>query len=87
MSDWKKVWDSREEEPELIEVVKNSNTVYERRNIQKETVEDPTTGTETTFWTYEQKETDLDTFNQMTSPATQGIMQAISDVEMAIAIL
>lgn len=87
MSDWKKVWDSREEKPELVEVVENSNTVYERRNVQQETRTDPMTGEEITLWVYEQKETDTDTYRQLTSPATQGIMQAISDVELAIAML
>lgn len=87
MSDWKRVWDSREKKPELVEVAENSNTVYERRGVQQEVKTDPMTGQETTLWVYEQRETDINTYNQLTSPATQGIMQAISDVELAIAML
>ena len=87
MTEWKKVHDSRPERPGEIDTTSSTSTVYERRNIQQETREigfgeNATTYTE---WVYEQREYTQEEFSQMRSPATQSIMQAISDLELSIA--
>lgn len=87
MTEWEKVHDSRPERPAEIDTTSSTSTVYERRNIQQETQEigfGENTATYTE-WVYEQREYKQEEFSQMRSPATQSIMQAISDLELSIA--
>ncbi len=87
MTDWKEVHDSRAEQPAVLDTSSSSTTVYERRNIRQETRE-VTMGEETqemTEWVYEQRELSAAEYAEMTSPATKAIMQAISDVELKVA--
>ena len=89
MRTWHKVHDSRTERPLELDVTSSAATVYERRNIRQETVEDVTgdgTGS-VTQWVYEQREYTREEWNVMNSPAMQTIMQAISDVELSVALL
>ena len=87
MTDWKEVHDSRAEQPAVLDTSSSPSTVYERRNIRQETKE-VTMGEETqevTEWVYEQREISAAEYAEMTSPATKAIMQAISDVELKVA--
>lgn len=87
MTDWKEVHDSRAEQPAVLDTTSSTSTVYERRNIRQETRE-VTMGEETqevTEWVYEQRELSAAEYAEMTSPATKAIMQAISDVELKVA--
>lgn len=87
MTDWKEVHDSRAEQPAVLDASSSPTTVYERRNIHQETRE-VTMGEETqevTEWVYEQRELSAAEYAEMTSPATKAIMQAISDVELKVA--
>lgn len=87
MTDWKEVHDSRAEQPAVLDTSSSPTTVYERRNICQETRE-VTMGEETqevTEWVYEQRELSAAEYADMTSPATKAIMQAISDVELKVA--
>lgn len=87
MTDWKEVHDSRAEQPAVLDTSSSPTTVYERRNIRQETRE-VTMGEETqevTEWVYEQRELSAAEYAEMTSPATKAIMQAISDVELKVA--
>lgn len=89
MTNWHEVHDSREEQPPALDTTSSSAVVYERRNIRQETREasmDAAGGTRTvTEWVYEQREYTREEYFQLTSPATQAIMQAISDVELSVA--
>lgn len=87
MTDWKEVHDSRAEQPAALDTSSSPTTVYERRNVRQETRE-VTMGEETqevTEWVYEQRELSTAEYAEMTSPATKAIMQAISDVELKVA--
>lgn len=87
MTDWKEVHDSRAEQPAVLDTSSSPTTVYERRNVRQETRE-VTMGEETqevTEWVYEQRELSAAEYAEMTSPATKAIMQAISDVELKVA--
>lgn len=87
MKDWKEVHDSRAEQPAVLDTSSSPTTVYERRNVRQETRE-VTMGEETqevTEWVYEQRELSTAEYAEMTSPATKAIMQAISDVELKVA--
>ncbi len=87
MTDFKTVRDSRVEQPPAIDTTTSSSTVYERRNIRQETRTEEMGGEkrEITEWVYEQREYTQAEYAQLTSPATQAIMQAISDVELSVA--
>lgn len=87
MTKWHEVRDSREEKPGALDTTSSAAVVYERRNIRQET-RDVEMGGETaavTEWVYEQREYTQAEYAQLTSPATQAIMQAISDVELSVA--
>jgi len=89
MTEFKTVHDSRVEEPATIDTTSSETTVYERKNIRQETVthgegDDAATTTE---WVYEQREYTREEYNMMLSPAIQGVQQALSNIELAIAAL
>jgi len=87
MTKWHEVRDSREAKPGALDTTSSAAVVYERRNIRQET-RDVEMGGETaavTEWVYEQREYTQAEYAQLTSPATQAIMQAISDVELSVA--
>ncbi len=87
MTDWHEVRDSREAQPVELDTTSSAAVVYERRNIRQETREVEMGGetTAVTEWVYEQREYTREEYAQLTSPATQAIMQAISDVELSVA--
>lgn len=89
MTEFKTVHDSRAEEPTTIDTTSSETTVYERKNIRQEIVahgegDDAATTTE---WVYEQREYTREEYNMMLSPAIQGVQQALSNIELAIAAL
>ncbi len=87
MTDWHEVHDSRDTKPPALDMTSSIAVVYERRNIRQETQES-SLGDSTqsvTEWVYEQREYTQAEYTQLTSPATQAIMQAISDVELSVA--
>ena len=89
MTEFKTVRDSRSERPADIDTTSSATTVYERRNIRQEACAmemggDPVQITE---WVYEQREYTQEEYAAMHSPATQTIMQAISDLELSVAMI
>ncbi len=89
MTDWKIVYDSRSTTPELLDTTSSSSTVYERRNIRRETVtvgsgEDAATMEQ---WVYEQREYTREEYDMMRAPAVQSVQQVLSGIELAIAML
>ncbi len=87
MTDWKKVRDSRTEEPAALDTTSSATTVYERRNIRQETQTHETDGqtVEITEWVYEQREYTREEYSALESPSTQAIMQALSEIELSVA--
>ncbi len=89
MTDWKTVHDSRATTPEALDATSSSSTVYERRNIRREAVtvgggEDAATMEQ---WVYEQREYTKAEYEMMRAPAIQGVQQALSNIELAIAMM
>lgn len=80
MKTWHEVHDSRVERPLELETGTSATTVYERRNIRQETIEDPMTGGNVTQWVYEQREYTREEWNAMNSPATKTILEAVAGV-------
>lgn len=89
MTDWKTVHDSAEVQPAAIDTTSSETTVYERKNIRQETRSADTGDTDATVteWAYEQREYTREEYAMMLSPAIQGVQQALSDIELAIAML
>ena len=89
MTDWKTVHDSRTTTPEALDTTSSSSTVYERRNIRRETV--TVGGGENAAaaeqWVYEQREYTREEYDMMRAPAIQSVQQALSGIELAIAML
>lgn len=89
MTDWKTVHDSRNTTPEALDATSSSSTVYERRNIRRETVVDGIGDTDATVteWVYEQREYTREEYDMMRAPAIQNVQQTLSGIELAIAML
>ena len=89
MTDWKTVHDSRATTPEELDTTSSSSTVYERRNIRRETVTVGSGETAATAeqWVYEQREYTREEYAMMRAPAIQSVQQALSNIELAIAML
>lgn len=89
MTDWKTVLDSRTTTPEALDTASSSSTVYERRNIRRETV--TVGGGENAAaaeqWVYEQREYAQEEYAMMRAPAIQSVQQTLSNIELAIAML
>lgn len=87
MTDWKEVRDSRTEEPAGLDTTSSATTVYERRNIRRESREE-TIGEDArtvTEWVYEQREYTREEYAGIESPSVKMIMQALSDIELSMA--
>lgn len=89
MTDWKTVHDSRTTTPEALDATSSSSTVYERRNIRREAVPVGIGDTDATMteWVYEQREYTRGEYDMMRAPAIQRVQQALSGIELAIAML
>lgn len=89
MTDWKTVYDSRTTTPEALDTTSSSSTVYERRNIRRETmtVGGGENAAAAEQWVYEQREYIQEEYAMMRAPAIQSVQQALSNIELAIAML
>lgn len=89
MTDWKTVHDSRTTTPEALDATSSSSTVYERRNIRLAAVVADIGDTDETVteWVYEQREYTREEYDMMRAPAIQRVQQALSGIELAIAML
>lgn len=84
MTEWKKVRDSRTEEPASLDTTSSATTVYERRNIRQETQTYETDGqtVETTEWVYEQREYTREEYSA--AAANRDIMEALASIKQAV---
>jgi len=89
MTDFRTIHDSRVEQPAAIDTTSSATTVYERKNIRQEatTMEMGGDPVQIMEWVYEQREYTQEEYAAMHSPATQTIMQAISDLELSVAMI
>lgn len=84
MTDWKTV--HGDVSPLELDTVSSSYTVYERRNIQTETIEDMD-GSTRTGYVYEERTYTRDEWDAMNSPAHKEQMQLLSSIELSVAML
>ena len=88
MTDWKEAH-STGAQPSEIDTTSSSTTVYERRNIRQEerSVGTGDTAVTVTEWVCEQREYTREEYDMMRAPAIQSVQQALSNIELAIAML
>ena len=88
MTNWKKVFGTQAEKPQELDTTSSPATVYQRRNIVATTRTDEQKNKVEGF-EYEECELTLEEYQRMQSeaesPATQAIMQAISDMQLTLA--
>lgn len=87
MTNWQTVRDGAASKPAAIDTTTSAFVVYERKNIRQETATlgEGDNAITTTEWIYEQREYTREEYEAMRSPATQKIMQAISDLQLDVA--
>lgn len=64
MIDWQKVYDTQEQKPSELDTTSSAVYVYQRRNIERVTVEDETSGTYQ-MWEYEERKLTKDEYAAM----------------------
>lgn len=64
MTDWRKAQGSQEEQPKEFDTTTSSAVVYQRRNVERVTVEN-TDGTKTEMWQYEEREMTRDEYTAL----------------------
>lgn len=88
MTKWKTVQGSMIEEPKVLDLTISPTTVYERRNINRIVLKDHE-NKDVELWEYEERQMSIQEFEEMSNaletPAMQTIMQAISNLELSIA--
>lgn len=84
MTNWKTV--RGDHAPALLDTTSSADTVYERRNVREETVH-ISEGVSVKGYIYEERTYSRVEYEQLTSPATQTIMQGMSALELQIAML
>lgn len=87
MTNWQTVHDGAASKPATIDTTTSAFVVYERKNIRQETTThgEGDNAITVTEWVYEQREYTREEYEAMCSPATQRIMQAISDLQLDVA--
>lgn len=70
MTDWKKVQGSQEEKPAEFDTTSSEVVVYQRRNIERITVENPD-GTTAELWQYDERELTNDEYQTVRADEQQ----------------
>ena len=70
MTDWKKVQGSQEEKPAEFDTTSSEVVVYQRRNIERITVENPD-GTTAELWQYDERERTNDEYQTVRADEQQ----------------
>lgn len=87
MTEWTEVIGSQPIEPLELDTISSPTTVYQRRNIVADVIEHAELDGSVTAldcWKYEERELSLEEYAATQSPATELIMQAVSDMEVNI---
>lgn len=70
MTDWKRVQGSQEEKPAEFDTTSSEVVVYQRRNIERITVENPD-GTTAELWQYDERELTNDEYQTVRADEQQ----------------
>lgn len=84
MTDWKVVQGSQLNKPEEFDVTSSPTTIYQRKNIQKVTVENNDSSTE--LWQYEERELTIEEYNKLNIQLKQTVEQNRADIDFLAAI-
>lgn len=78
MTSWHTVYDSRPEKPEETDTTTSAYTVYLRKDIKQEERQDDYGGNYK-VWVYQQMTLTREEYEDLNSPQTQAVMQAVNE--------
>lgn len=79
MSEWQKVYGSQSERPSELDTTSSAFFVYQRRNIERITLEDEETGT-VDMWQYEERKLTKDEYAAMLSEELTATQIALTEL-------
>lgn len=85
MMDWQKVQGSQETRPEELDTTSSAFYVYQRKNIERVTVEDSMTGDSYEVWQYDERKLTRDEFILESAKQTRAdidFIAAMSDLDL-----
>lgn len=91
MKEWREVFGTETERPEELDTWRSPTTVYQRRNIKRETRTGPD-GTKVTGWLREERELTVEEYHQMVlmqqvvAENTQGIVASVTEFQKGVVI-
>lgn len=86
MKEWREVFGTEAAKPEELDTQQSPTTVYQRRNIKRETRTEPD-GKNVTGWMREERELTLEEYHQMmlmqqiVAENTQGIVDSVTEFQ------
>lgn len=86
MKEWREVFGTETEKPEEFDTQQSPTTVYQRRNIKRETRTEPD-GEKVTGWLREERELTIEEYHQMAlmqqvvAENTQGIVASVTEFQ------
>lgn len=75
------------EKPAETDTTSSPTTVYQRKGFKQVQVPDPFGGESTTLWEYQERQYSRAEWDNLNSLATQTVMQAISDLQVDVALM
>lgn len=81
MTDWRKVQGSQVEKPKEFDTTTSAVVVYQRKNIERITVEDGMTGETAEFWQYDERELTRDEYYAIMGEMTRENTARLDEVD------
>ena len=88
MTDWKVVQGSQPNKPDEFDVTSSPTTIYQRRNIQRITIEDKNENNNDSnieLWQYEERELTIEEYNKLNIQLKQTVEQNRADIDFLAA--
>jgi len=84
MTDWKKVQGSQVEKPQEFDTTSSAVIVYQRKNIERVTVEDKVSGETTEVWQYDERELSREEYSIIIAEIQQAQIKEANDTDITI---
>ena len=82
MKDWKKVQGSQFEKPQEFDITSSAVVVYQRKNIERVTVEDKVSGETTEVWQYDERELSREEYSIIIAEIQQAQIKEANDMAL-----
>ncbi len=84
MTDWKRVQGSQEQKPQEFDTTSSAVVVYQRKNIERVTVEDKVSGETTEIWQYDERELSREEYSIIIAEIQQAQIKEANDTDITI---